>query len=472
MKQALKSAFEREMGQARNAFAAQSWDQSFAHLERAHILGQRYFLTHIVSHWWMLRVALRKTDWREVRGQLMRMVAVVPGYLFGWVPKGNTGGANVSALKPMKLPDDLAPLLKDYRVWADVVGRLAFLSIGALVIASGVFAADVWARSGEGRTIVSHYDGACVRLRGVNGPEDIVLDQVAGLAYAVGGDRRALRAGGPGRSSIWAFPINGDGAPVDVTPRTPEVFRSFGMDIHRDAQGVVRLFVVNRADAHHSVEVFRVGQDGALVHERTLTAPNLINLNDVAAIDPYRVYLTLDKEAPAGSMGEVLEGILQRPTGRVALLEGDKATIVASGLLMANGISFNADRTRLYVAETVGRSLAVFDVNNETGGLRPGVRIPLNTNPDNITLTPDGRILVAAHPKLLTLALGYQRSESTPSPSEVIAVDPSNGRVTPIMLDDGELISGSSVAVEAPGAQRLLIGSAFAPYALICDPAQ
>jgi hypothetical protein len=114
----------------------------------------------------------------------------------------------------------------------------------------------------------------------------------------------------------------------------------------------------------------------------------------------------------------------------------------------------------------------VFGVNNETGGLRLGMRIPLNTNPDNITLAPDGRILVAAHSKLLTLALGYQRSESTPSPSEVIAVDPSNGRVTPVLLNDGALISGSSVAVEAPGTRRLLIGSSFAPYALICDPAQ
>lgn len=472
MKQALKAAFDREMDTAKKAFAAQSWDQSFAHLERAHILGQRYFLTHIMTHWWMLRVALKKTDRREIRGQLMRMVAVVPGYLFGWVPKGNTGGANVSALKPMKLPDDLAPLLNDYRVWADVLGRIVVWSVGAVMIALGLFTADVWARSGEGRTIVSHYDGACVRLKGVNGPEDIVLDQVAGLAYAVGGDRRALRAGGPGRSSIWAFPINGGSAPVDVTPTTPEVFRSFGMDIHRDAQGVVRLFVVNRADAHHSVEVFRVGQDGALDHERTLTAPNLINPNDVAAIDPSRVYVTLDKQAPAGGMGEVLEGILQRPTGRVALLEGDKATIVASGLLMANGITFNADRTRLYVAEMVGRSLAVFDVNNEAGGLRLRSRIPLNTNPDNITLAPDGRVLVAAHPKLLTLALGYQRSERNPSPSEVIAVDPSDGGVTPVLLDDGALISGSSVAVEAPETRRLLIGSAFAPYALICDPAQ
>lgn len=471
MRRDLEAAFDEEMRRAKEAFTAQSWDVSFAHLERAHILGQRYFVTHILTHWWMLRVALAKTDWREMRGQVMRMAAVVPGYLFGWVPKGNTGGANVSALKPMPIPDDLAPLLKDYRVWADVAGRLFFWGLAALVVVGGLFAADVWARSGEGRTIASSYAGTCARLEGVNGPEDIVVDHVAGFAYTVGGDRRALRAGGPGRSSIWAFSIDGSTAPIDITPTSPDVFRSFGMDLHRDAEGVVRLFVVNRGDAQHSVEVFRVGAEGRLAHERTLTAPNLINPNDVVAIGPSRAYVTLDKEAPAGGLGEVLEGILQRPTGRVALIDGDTATIVASGLLMANGIAFNTDRTQLYVAEMVGRSLSVFDVDRRSGNLTRRARFPLNTNPDNITLAAGGRVLVAAHPKLLTLALGYQRSEGNLSPSEVISIDPSNGRITPVLLDDGALISGSSVAVQAPGSKRMFIGSAFAPYALICDPA-
>lgn len=31
------------------------------------------------------------------------------GHLFGWIPIGNTGGADVSALKPMPVPADLAP---------------------------------------------------------------------------------------------------------------------------------------------------------------------------------------------------------------------------------------------------------------------------------------------------------------------------------------------------------------------------
>jgi arylesterase / paraoxonase len=472
MKSDLRIAFKSEMRQAKSAFAVQSWDECFRFLERAHILGQRYFITHVWTHLWMLRVAIRKPDWREIRGQIIRIVAVVPGYVFGWVPKGNTGGANVSALLPMPVPKDLQPHLHDYRVWADVIGRLFLWSIVAIVVAGFLFAADVWARSGEGRTIVSRHDGVCTRLLGVNGPEDIVVDPLAGLAYAVGGDRRALRAGGPGRAHIWTFSSMGGVAPIDVTPTAPEVFRSFGMDIHRDADGVVRLFVVNRADSYHGVEVFRVESDRMLTHERTLTAPNLINPNDVVAIDATSAYVTLDKEAPAGGLQEVLEGILERPTGRVALVTAETATIVASNLIMANGITFNSDRSELYVAEMVGQSLAVFEVDPTNGGMRLRRRIALETNPDNITLATDGRVLVAAHPKLLTLALGYQRSERIRSPSEVIAVDPESGRTSTVLVDNGELISGSSVAVQVPGTGRLLIGSAFAPYALVCDRAR
>lgn len=58
----------------------------------------------------MFRVGLRSRDFREVRGQMLRMVAAL---LFSrvWVPEGNTGGANVSPLKPMPIPADLRELL-------------------------------------------------------------------------------------------------------------------------------------------------------------------------------------------------------------------------------------------------------------------------------------------------------------------------------------------------------------------------
>jgi hypothetical protein len=54
--------------------------------------------------------AWRQRQVRELLGQTTRIAAAA---LFSrlWVPEGNTGGANVSAIRPMPIPDDLRDLL-------------------------------------------------------------------------------------------------------------------------------------------------------------------------------------------------------------------------------------------------------------------------------------------------------------------------------------------------------------------------
>jgi hypothetical protein len=54
---------------------------------------------------------LRRRDGRETVGQLARVLLAVPGSVSGRYPVGNTGGADVSAFRPMTVPDDLRPLL-------------------------------------------------------------------------------------------------------------------------------------------------------------------------------------------------------------------------------------------------------------------------------------------------------------------------------------------------------------------------
>jgi len=135
MKQELKTAFRKEMATARTRYEAGELDQAFHHFERAHIIGQQSLTRHMVSHWWMFKIGIRKSDFREISGQTTRMLAVIPGYVFGWVPKGNTGGANVSPIKPMVIPQDLAPMLADYSVAKDVWKRV-FLFIALILVAA------------------------------------------------------------------------------------------------------------------------------------------------------------------------------------------------------------------------------------------------------------------------------------------------------------------------------------------------
>lgn len=102
LQQAISEAFQ-HAEQARQAHDSAA---AFAWLERAHILSQRRPLLHAKSHWLMLMLGWQQRDYREVAGQLPRVVAAL---LFSriWVPVGNTGRARVSAFRPMPVPPEL-----------------------------------------------------------------------------------------------------------------------------------------------------------------------------------------------------------------------------------------------------------------------------------------------------------------------------------------------------------------------------
>jgi hypothetical protein len=111
MRPTLRDALRLEIAAARESEARGDFRIAFTHLERAHILSQRYALAHAAVHLRMLRVGWKRREAGEVFGQVTRTIAAL---LFSriWVPLGNTGGANVSALRPMPVPEDLRAFLE------------------------------------------------------------------------------------------------------------------------------------------------------------------------------------------------------------------------------------------------------------------------------------------------------------------------------------------------------------------------
>lgn len=103
-------AFEAEALAAKEAWRRGDLDTAFQRLERAHILGQPWAAPHNWTHWMMLRIGWRRRDVREIRGQVLRLAAGGALSWLGWLPAGNTGGADVSPTRPMPLPEDLARL--------------------------------------------------------------------------------------------------------------------------------------------------------------------------------------------------------------------------------------------------------------------------------------------------------------------------------------------------------------------------
>ena len=107
----LRERWAQERTAARTARQRNDVEDEWRHLERAHVLSQPMAGRHVRTHVAMLGYGLRHRDGREIVGQLVRLFVAAPGTWTGRYPAGNTGGANVSALKPMPIPDDLLAVL-------------------------------------------------------------------------------------------------------------------------------------------------------------------------------------------------------------------------------------------------------------------------------------------------------------------------------------------------------------------------
>ncbi|GIZ51908.1 DUF3703 domain-containing protein [Noviherbaspirillum aridicola] len=112
MRSELRAAFDAEMAVAIDLYRKGRLGQSFGRLETAHVLGQRHVMPHVVTHWWMLKIGLKRRATSEVVGQAVRIVLGALGSAVGVVPVGNTGGTNISMFKRLPIDDGLRRLIE------------------------------------------------------------------------------------------------------------------------------------------------------------------------------------------------------------------------------------------------------------------------------------------------------------------------------------------------------------------------
>lgn len=112
-KLSLDEHIEAEIAKAAELSETGDEESAFRHLERAHVLGQASTYYHTRVHWLMLKHGIRMHDARETVGQVLRIAGAATKTPLGIYPKGNTGGANVSPVKPMPVPEDLAEILSE-----------------------------------------------------------------------------------------------------------------------------------------------------------------------------------------------------------------------------------------------------------------------------------------------------------------------------------------------------------------------
>lgn len=112
-KLSLEEHIEAEIAKAAELSQAGDDKAAFHHLERAHVLGQASTYYHTRVHILMLKHGIKSRDLREMAGQVLRVAGAATKTPLGIYPKGNTGGTNVSPIKPMPVPDDLAAILRE-----------------------------------------------------------------------------------------------------------------------------------------------------------------------------------------------------------------------------------------------------------------------------------------------------------------------------------------------------------------------
>lgn len=103
----LKPFFEQELVLYKRQYEKGYLQSAWHHLERAHIIGQRYPYEHSYVHWKMLQFGLRIKSTKEIVGQIPRLLVGGVKSFVGKVPVGNPGGANVPPLKPFPIEEEI-----------------------------------------------------------------------------------------------------------------------------------------------------------------------------------------------------------------------------------------------------------------------------------------------------------------------------------------------------------------------------
>lgn len=112
MSETIKKYIDAEIERAEKLVAENDLASAFHHLERAHVLGQAITYEHTRVHFLMLKIGLKRGDFREIFGQIFRIIGSATKTPFGIYPAGNTGGAEVSPFKKMPIPQDLQTILR------------------------------------------------------------------------------------------------------------------------------------------------------------------------------------------------------------------------------------------------------------------------------------------------------------------------------------------------------------------------
>ncbi|MFZ9904193.1 MAG: SMP-30/gluconolactonase/LRE family protein [Steroidobacteraceae bacterium] len=353
------------------------------------------------------------------------------------------------------------------------LGRYVWPAVIILLVIAGFFI-DFMRFGGQFRELKPLPTTQCRSIELPGSAEDLQLDRSRGLAYLSVLDRRGLVEGRSVSGQIMRLDLN-DAAnqATSAAISLPPNFRPHGMSLYRMGDGAQRLFVISHPpDAPHTIEIFEQRSNGLFQPVDTILNELLVSPNAIVGVGPRQFYVANDKGA-GGLLTRLRELLFRQGFSTITYFDGEQMRIVASGLKTATGMTMSPDGLKMYVAETLGRRVAVFDRNTSDGSLRLSEYITVDGAPDNLQVDPEGALWIAAHPKLLDLVRHFGDPDH-PAPTRIIRyrtrpdaplVD-DRVEIRDMFLDLGQAVSAGSVGTPFGG--QLLIGSITEPKVLTC----
>lgn len=362
----------------------------------------------------------------------------------------------------------------NFRAIMKLKNILAILGTLFLIVLSFIIIRAM-TRAGEFSRLTPRFDGTCKDIAGLAGAEDISLSADKTSIYISSVNRRAMANDNLVRGAIYKLPISGIetiSARTDLTQNMPTAFAPVGISLWTSAEGKTTLMAVNSANNKRSVEIFGVETNGTLTHQKTVNIEGASRLNDVLAIGPDKFYVSNESDYKQGSIEEIFAQTLDYDkTGAIYYYDGQKSEKLASGLTFANSLALSPSGDKLYATGTISRALFVYGRDKQNNTLIKQEEVFLGTGVDNLFVEDDGRIWIAAHPKLYTL-IGHFSDAKKTAPSQVIILEPNQngkgGNIDQVYLSNGDDgFSGASVAVRSNN--TMIMGSIFEDGIRVCE---
>ncbi len=338
-----------------------------------------------------------------------------------------------------------------------------------LLLAVGFFAYKTVAAMGFFREVTEFSVIDCETVEGVASSEDITVDPETGMAFVSSVLRGLdLPEGTERQGAIIGYDLEAaDPEPVNLTADFKQEFFPHGIGLYISPEGRRSLFVINHRADGDFVEIFDYS-DGRLAHRRSVSGDLMHNPNDLIPVGPDSFYVSNDHHARSFN-GQIAEDFLRLSKAYVLYFDGSGFKVVADGLNYPNGVNISSDGKTVYVAETLGEKLNMYNRDAETGELELLETLDVKTGADNIEIDAGGNLYIGAHPRMIDF-IKHAKDNSKPAPSHVIKIakaEDGTYSAEDIYMEKGGRLPASSVA--SPYKNKLLIGAVFAPEFMVCE---